>query len=616
MILDENLFSDANDINLLESFNIIADGYAPNEYDKEWAIDDINNVQVDINDVIEYHVNEDADYFTLTFKDGTKKAWYIHSGMYIPDEDLDESLKESFEDEYNNCFVEFCDGKPQFAYDRYRDASRGVFSSKMGDSQFGTGIHEYTIKYLKDGTYYDVDDDGNPIGLENESLKETFVSDDKRWQLVDKIKQLVSEGHIDKDDLIDRLLQWFYQDKTFIPFLISNNIFSENEIDDVVYDESLKEDWRSEPMWGTIYYYQDNKKKILDHADFDSGKDLYNELKDFYTDPHYKDCECIVGGNGWSCSLKDFLNEYESTNESLKEDVVTRNLWINAPKYEALDLLTAEEAEKLPNNILNYGGRIGSSWWLKTPGKSTRNASYVEPNVGVCPCDIEEKLQVRPVLITSDVGSDYKLYSEYYLLGDAWVYIGDNRFLYNGGPSELKCCKFDTNSNNYETSELKAYVDKWWKWYQENYNLNESLKEDFDEVVAIEVPDVNVEIEAEETKPEGPAPGADTGITDLLLSLINDENSTIQTYNSFKASLEDHADFDDVINDIVAEEYNHVGMLQTLLRKISPNSVTIDAGEEEAEDILTKEDNDSLAYGEIVGEIDDSFDNGFGGIFA
>jgi len=290
MILDENLFNDVNDINLVESFNIVADGYAPDEYDKEWAIDDINNVRVNINDVIEYHVNEDADYFILTFKDGTKKAWYIHSGMYIPDKDFEESLKEA--------------------------------------------------------------------GTQNDLLR-TAVQD----------------------------------------------------------------------------AYGFNKKEA----------DTY-----------------IVNAD-----------------EKTKEEIL-RGFTNNAKK------------------------------------------------------------------------------------------------------------------NFYD----------------------ESLKEDFDEVVAIEVPDVNVEIEAEETKPEGPAPGADTGITDLLLSLINDENSTIQTYNSFKASLEDHADFDDVINDIVAEEYNHVGMLQTLLKKISPNSVTIDAGEEEAEDILTKEDNDSLEYGEIIGEIDDSFDNGFGGIFA
>lgn len=146
-------------------------------------------------------------------------------------------------------------------------------------------------------------------------------------------------------------------------------------------------------------------------------------------------------------------------------------------------------------------------------------------------------------------------------------------------------------------------------------NIEESFNEDFDDVVSIQVPDVAVEIEAEDTESKGPAPGIDTGITDLLLSLINDENKTIQEYNSFKASLQGHEEFDDVINDIVTEEYNHVGMLQTLLKKISPNSVTIEQGEEEAIDLLDKEDEDSLEVNQIIGEIDDSFDNGFGGIY-
>lgn len=117
--------------------------------------------------------------------------------------------------------------------------------------------------------------------------------------------------------------------------------------------------------------------------------------------------------------------------------------------------------------------------------------------------------------------------------------------------------------------------------------LNESI---FDDVIEIEVPDVAVEVEADDLNPSGPAPGADTGITDLLLSLINDENATIQAYNSFKASLEGHEDFVPVIDDISSEEYNHVGMLQSLLKKVSPNSELIDQGISEAEEQLCDDD--------------------------
>lgn len=101
----EDLDSIINDVQqLMEEtdseapFNIIIDGQKLEDItaeDIKWAKEDIENANIDVDDVYEYHVNEDADYFIITFKDGTKKAWYIHSGMYIPDKDfIDESLKE------------------------------------------------------------------------------------------------------------------------------------------------------------------------------------------------------------------------------------------------------------------------------------------------------------------------------------------------------------------------------------------------------------------------------------------------------------------------------------------------------------------------------------------
>ena len=87
---------------------------------------------------------------------------------------VNESLTESFEEEYNNCFVEFRDGNPSFAYDDYRDAVRGMSMSRMGDVRMNSDYeeHKYEIKYLKDGIYYDVDDSGKIV---KESLKEGTV---------------------------------------------------------------------------------------------------------------------------------------------------------------------------------------------------------------------------------------------------------------------------------------------------------------------------------------------------------------------------------------------------------------------------------------------------------
>lgn len=147
------------------------------------------------------------------------------------------------------------------------------------------------------------------------------------------------------------------------------------------------------------------------------------------------------------------------------------------------------------------------------------------------------------------------------------------------------------------------------------FNDVESLKEDFDDVVVTQIPDVDIEVKAGDIELRGPIPGADTGIADLLLSLINGENETIQSYNNFIASLEGHEDFIKVITDIQQEEMNHIGMLQTLLKEVSPNAEVIHQGEVEAEGYLDKEDRDSLETDQIIGEIDDSFDNGFGGIY-
>ena len=124
----------------------------------------------------------------------------------------------------------------------------------------------------------------------------------------------------------------------------------------------------------------------------------------------------------------------------------------------------------------------------------------------------------------------------------------------------------------------------------------ESINEDVNNISVIEVP------VKEEPSKEGPATPEARGLMDMLLTLINGENDTIQDYNSFIATLNQYPEYEDfttVINDINAEEMNHVGMLQTLLKKLSPNAENIDAGNAEAEDILVDdkiEDDSFLSY--------------------
>jgi hypothetical protein len=86
--------------------------------------------------------------------------------------------------------------------------------------------------------------------------------------------------------------------------------------------------------------------------------------------------------------------------------------------------------------------------------------------------------------------------------------------------------------------------------------------------------------------PQGPKPGATTGVADTLIALINDEWEAVQGYNNFVEMIRAGGAADEsvikVIQDIAAEENKHVGQLQELLKKYSPNAAQIKVGEAEA----------------------------------
>ena len=100
--------------------------------------------------------------------------------------------------------------------------------------------------------------------------------------------------------------------------------------------------------------------------------------------------------------------------------------------------------------------------------------------------------------------------------------------------------------------------------------------------------------------PEGPALGLDSGIADTLIKLINDEWEAIQGYNNFREMIltaqnngaGDYTEMLNVINEVVNEENLHVGQLQELLKRVSPNTQSIAKGEEEAEEQLSTSGNE------------------------
>lgn len=98
------------------------------------------------------------------------------------------------------------------------------------------------------------------------------------------------------------------------------------------------------------------------------------------------------------------------------------------------------------------------------------------------------------------------------------------------------------------------------------------------------MPDMDDHLEA----PSGPAEGSDTGVADMIISAIHDEWEAIQRYNSMIATLREEAinnaeyeSFISVFEEINNEENKHVGQLQEMLKRISPNAKSIDDGEAE-----------------------------------
>lgn len=85
----------------------------------------------------------------------------------------------------------------------------------------------------------------------DESLTEAPVKD-KSWKIVEKIGAFIDEGHIDPESMLSDMLVWFYKSPQFIPFLISTNIFKEEEIDEILNECKLTEDTEEDRYYAAL----------------------------------------------------------------------------------------------------------------------------------------------------------------------------------------------------------------------------------------------------------------------------------------------------------------------------------------------------------------------------
>lgn len=127
------------------------------------------------------------------------------------------------------------------------------------------------------------------------------------------------------------------------------------------------------------------------------------------------------------------------------------------------------------------------------------------------------------------------------------------------------------------------------------YNITPTIKPEptytdvDDDYFGMEYPESMFEQEATPQATEGPEPGPNVGIADIIMASINDEFNTIRNYNCLIATMqdensEDYSAFIKVIQDINVEENKHVGQLQEILKQISPNATQIEAGKDEAQE--------------------------------
>ena len=139
---------------------------------------------------------------------------------------------------------------------------------------------------------------------------------------------------------------------------------------------------------------------------------------------------------------------------------------IEIPWYKIKDigLLTVEEAEKLPKDILKFS----NWWWLSSPGVLNFSVAYVDDN-GIANARglaVYFIFSVRPILICDNIDSfGLKLGDKVSAFGKEWQYIGDDRILLYGEPlTEMEFRDADEQTpglNDYEKSDVKKYLDDW-----------------------------------------------------------------------------------------------------------------------------------------------------------
>ena len=160
-----------------------------------------------------------------------------------------------------------------------------------------------------------------------------------------------------------------------------------------------------------------------------------------------------------------------------------------------------------------------------------------------------------------------------------------------------------------KTSDIDAFYKEYSNLKDLNENVEDQIKEDVVDIEVTEDPNKEADVEVSETEteienpeeiPASPTTSDAMGVANMLNALIRDEWEAIDGYNStissYRAMIDneypeadksiDYSALIKILEDISAEENNHVGMLQKALSLVSPNVSEIKDGEKEAENTI------------------------------
>lgn len=143
------------------------------------------------------------------------------------------------------------------------------------------------------------------------------------------------------------------------------------------------------------------------------------------------------------------------------EKIITTTIPLEI-EIKDITLLSIDEYEACKNTV----PLVDDWWWLRSPGNYCNNVTYVDydgyvniygrrANFGFC--------GVRPALIFE---SNYLQFEDKVkILNYTWTVISNNMMLCDDVVGQTCFNKdYETdNTNNYEKSDIKVWLHKWWK---------------------------------------------------------------------------------------------------------------------------------------------------------